>query len=60
MDYMISCPCPRSNLYMQKLVYQQYWLKKMECLESMLEGLEGEMILPVKLLMEWEEAVPSN
>ena len=29
--------------------------EKMECLESML-GVEGEMVLPVKLLMKWEVA----
>ena len=32
--------------------------EKMECLESMLEGVEGEMVLPVKLLMKWEVAPP--
>ena len=31
--------------------------EKMECLESML-GVEGEMVLPVKLLMKWEVAPP--
>ena len=31
--------------------------EKMECLESML-GVEGEMVLPMKLLMKWEVAPP--
>ena len=34
--------------------------KKMECLESMLEGVEGEMISLVKLLMKWEEVAPPD
>ena len=34
--------------------------EKMECLESMLEGVEGEMIWPVKLLMKWEEVAPPD
>ena len=32
--------------------------EKMECLESMPEGVEREMGLPVKLLMKWEVAPP--